>query len=93
MLQDFLATNGDEVLARARLRVVEREAPQMTGTEMTFGLPTFLDQLHTALARSSRHEGSDHAELKVSASLHGSHLFHQGLTVVARVVNGYGDLC
>jgi signal transduction histidine kinase len=92
MLQDFIVSNRDEILARARLRVVERDAPPMAGAELTSGLPTFLDQLHTALARSSRHEGSDHAELKLSASAHGSHLFHQGLTV-AQVVNGYGDLC
>jgi signal transduction histidine kinase len=64
----------------------------MEGAGMTPGLPTFLDQLHGALARASRHEGSDHAELKASASLHGGHLYHQGLTV-AQVVNGYGDLC
>jgi signal transduction histidine kinase len=92
MLQDFIVTNRDEILARARLRVLERDAPPMAGPELTSGLPTFLDQLHAALARTSRHEGSDHAELKESASAHGTHLFYQGLTV-AQVVNGYGDLC
>ena len=34
----------------------------------------------------------DHAEIQDSASQHGDHLFHEGLTV-AGVVNSYGDLC
>jgi signal transduction histidine kinase len=92
MLRDFIATNREEILARARLRVAERKEPPMSGEEMTHGLPLFLDQLHMALHRASRHEGSDHSDLKVSAAQHGDHLFQQGLTV-GQVINGYGDLC
>jgi signal transduction histidine kinase len=92
MLRDFIAANREEILARARLRVVGRDDPSMSGAEMSQGLPLFLDQLHKALHRASRREGSDHSDLKASAAVHGDRLFHQGLTV-AQVVNGYGDLC
>jgi signal transduction histidine kinase len=92
MLRDFIAENRTEILARARLRVAGRDDPSMSGAEVSHGLPLFLDQLHKALHRASRREGSDHSDLKASAAVHGDHLFHQGLTV-AQVVNGYGDLC
>jgi hypothetical protein len=93
MLQDFIAANREEILARARVRVARRDDPSMSGAEASsHGLPLFLDQLHKALHRSSRHEKSDLSELKASAAIHGDNLFHQGLTV-AQVVNGYGDLC
>jgi signal transduction histidine kinase len=92
MLRDFIAENREEILARARLRVVGRDDPSMSGAEVSQGLPLFLDQLHKALHRASRQEGSDHSELKASAAVHGDHLFLKGLTV-AQVVNGYGDLC
>jgi signal transduction histidine kinase len=92
MLSEFIASNREKILARARVRVSERSAPAMSGVEMTHGLPVFLDQLCEALHRTSRRQGSDHVQLAASAALHGDHLFRQGLTV-AQVVNGYGDLC
>jgi signal transduction histidine kinase len=92
MLRDFIATNREEILARARLRVLGREAPSMAGSDASHGLPLFLDQLHKSLHLASRREGSDHSELKASAAIHGDYLFHHGLNV-AQVVNGYGDLC
>ena len=92
MLRDFIVDNREEILARARARVATRGAPLGLDAERTHGLPVFLDQLGVALRRSKRHEPVDHAEIKDSASHHGDHLFHQGLTV-AQVINSYGDLC
>ena len=92
MLRDFITANRDEILARARLRVAARSVPLATETELTQGLPVFLDQLCESLQRASAQEGVDHAELTVSAGHHGDDLFRQGLTA-AQVVHDYGDLC
>ena len=92
MLDEFLAVNRDEILARARLRVGKRNAPVPTEVELTHGLPLFLDQLRGALRRAASHEDVDHEEIDKSASQHGRDLFDRGLTV-AQVVHDYGDLC
>lgn len=92
MLSEFLATHRDELLARARLRVAERNTPAGSELELTYGLPVFLDQLRSALRRSASEQGSDHSELERTAIHHGHDLFHRGLTV-AQVVHDYGDLC
>ena len=92
MLRDFLEEHRGEILARARLRVAERNAPRATEIELTTGLPLFLDQLREALRRSSSHEELDHGEIETSAGQHGRTLFEHGVTV-AQVVHDYGDLC
>jgi signal transduction histidine kinase len=92
MLEDFIATNSDEILARARSRVLQRNAPASTAAELTEGLPAFLDQLREALRRASVREQVDHIEIEKSAGLRGGHLFSRGLTV-AQVVHDYGNLC
>jgi signal transduction histidine kinase len=92
MLVDFLAANRQEILAQARARVALRSAPLAKDAELTHGLPVFLEQLSEALRKAKLREMVDHAEIHNSASLHGDHLFHEGLTV-AGVVNSYGDLC
>lgn len=92
MLGDFIATNNSEILARARLRVVQRSGPASTEAELDQGLPVFLDQLREALRRASRRERVDHVEIEERAGLRGHHLFSHGLTV-AQVVHDYGDLC
>jgi signal transduction histidine kinase len=92
MLRNFIAVNREEILGAARARVALRAAPIATEAELTHGLPVFLDQLGEALRRSGLREVPDHADIHNSATHHGEHLFHQGLTV-AQVVNSYGDLC
>jgi signal transduction histidine kinase len=92
MLRDFLTTNREEILAQARERVALRSAPLAKEAELAHGLPVFLDQLGEALRKAKLLQVVDHAEISNSASQHGDHLFHEGLTV-AGVVNSYGDLC
>jgi hypothetical protein len=91
MLRDFIAGHRDDILARASLRVAQRNAPVATEEEVTQGLPVFLDQLGESLRRASAHEGLDHSEIQRSASEHGDALFHRGATV-AQVVHDYGDV-
>ncbi len=92
MLQEFLAVNRDELLARLRLRVGKRNAPVPTEAELSHGLPLFFDQLRRALRQAASHEDVDHLDIENSASQHGRDLFDQGLTM-AQVVHDYGDLC
>jgi signal transduction histidine kinase len=92
MLREFLSANREEILAQARARVALRSAPLAMDAELLHGLPVFLDQLGEALRKAKLREVVDHVEIHNSASQHGDHLFHEGLTV-AGVVNSYGDLC
>jgi signal transduction histidine kinase len=92
MLRDFIGEHRDAILARARRRVAQRNAPIATEEEVTQGLPVFLDQLREALRRASSQQGPDHSEITRSAAEHGDALFHEGATV-AQVVHDYGDLC
>lgn len=92
MLRDFILANRDAILAQARLRVAERNAPRATEVELTRGLPLFLDQLGEALLRATTDDVPSHAQITESAGMHGEVLFDQGLTV-AQVVHDYGDLC
>ncbi len=92
MLSEFLSTNRDDLLRRARLRVAARTVPPASEIELTFGLPIFLDQLQVALRRATTDKTSDHAALGKTAEQHGYELFRQGLTI-AQVVHDYGDLC
>jgi signal transduction histidine kinase len=92
MLDEFLRANRDEILARVRLLVAERNAPAATESELRNGLPVFFAQLREALRRAAKRETVDHAEIDKSAAHHGQDLFQQGLTV-AQVVHDYGALC
>jgi signal transduction histidine kinase len=90
MLRKFIATNREQILDLARVRVTARSGA--AATDRTQGLPVFLDQLGEALRKASSHETLDHTEIQVSAHQHGHNLFHDGLTV-DQVVHDYGDLC
>jgi signal transduction histidine kinase len=91
-LEEFIREHRDEILGRARARVSVRNAPVATEAELTWGLPSFLDQLGEALRKASSHEAVDHAEITSSAEVHGGQRFQQGLSV-GQVVHDYGDLC
>jgi signal transduction histidine kinase len=91
MLRDFILANREEILLRARSRIVARNAPVATEEELTEGLPVFLDQLRESLRTPLPHPPDENGEIAHSAGQRGDHLFHQGLTV-AQVVHDYGDL-
>ena len=92
MLDQFLVTNRETILERARTRVASRERPKPTAEELANGIPVFLDQLGDALRRSRSNDESDHTELQATAGRHGQDLLRMGLTV-AQVVRDYGDVC
>lgn len=87
MLSEFVASNHDEIVARARDRVAQRAAPSPTTEELERGIPLFVDQLAEAL-----HERGGSAEMDASAAIHGADLLRAGFTI-AQVVHDYGDVC
>jgi signal transduction histidine kinase len=108
MLEDFLRTNRDELIARCRAKVAQRPSPRPTEKELRYGIPLFLDQLIRAY-EVERLEGWTEAR-KVSFALsqiqstprdsdigrgaaqHGNELLREGFTI-DQVVHDYGDLC
>ena len=92
MLDQFIVTNRDTILERARARVAARERPKPTAEELVNGIPVFLDQLGDALQRARSTDVADHEQLQATAGRHGQDLLRMGLTV-AQVVRDYGDVC
>ncbi len=89
MLTAFLSANRDEILARARARVLGRIAPKPTDAELHMGIPLFLDQLIAVMEHPSQPRTT---ELTTSATKHGSDLLGLGFTV-SQVVHDYGGIC
>jgi len=87
MLHEFLTTHREEILARARDRLVKRTAPRPTQEELTQGIPTFFDELIVTLRGGERRKA-----IARDASRHGEQRQRVGFTV-AQLVHDYGDLC
>lgn len=92
MLSDFIATNREEIIDRARANVRRRAAPQATSEELTNGVPQFLDQLVSILRLAGARFAQDDPEMGMSAGRHGNDLLQQGFTI-AQVVHDYGEVC
>jgi len=92
MLDDFLRSHRDAIIARTRARVALRTSPEPTDVELTNGIPVFLDQLGDALRVAKSSDVIDHEQIGKSAGRHGLDLFRMGLTV-GQVVHDYGDVC
>jgi len=88
MLIEFLATNHDEIVTRARTMVATRSSPPPKMEELKNGVPVFLKQLVDRLGLAT----SDNAAIEASATKHGAELEKLGFTV-GQVVHGYGDVC
>jgi signal transduction histidine kinase len=92
VLDDFLVSHRETIIARTRERVASRTSPQPTDVELTNGVPIFLDQLGAALHLAKSSDVVDHRQIAASASRHGHDLLGMGLTI-GQVVHDYGDLC
>lgn len=96
MLDQWLADNRRELIARCRYKVAQRPVPEPRGAALEHGIPLFLDQLIRTLRveRSSDPAQSRHvsSELGAAAARHGRELLEHGFTV-NQVVHDYGDLC
>jgi signal transduction histidine kinase len=94
MLQDFIVSNREEIITRARARVNRRMAYQSDDKRSERGVPLLLTQIVEALtaARTPRLVGVVSTRISDTAALQGHDLLRSGLTV-AQVVNSYGDVC
>ncbi len=92
MLDDFLMTNREAIVASARARVAVRKISLPSDVELNNGIPLFLDQVGVALRASKAGAASDHGEIDRTAALHGGELFRMGLTI-GQVVHDYGAVC
>src|SRR5512141_1314824 len=92
MLYDFITSNKQEILSRARAKVMERQWPAVSATELENGLPLFLTQLAETLRLKFTSEPFSPTAIGTSAGKHGSDLLAEGFTV-AQVVHDYGDIC
>lgn len=89
MLQDFVVSRREDILARTRSKVAARLAPRPTDDELTSGVPLFLDQLVEALDLLTV---AGNEAISATASKHGAVRLAMGFTV-AQVVHDYGDIC
>ena len=71
MLDDFIVTNRDAIIAGTQARVRLRTAPMATEVELKHGIPMFLDQLGEALRLAKSSSDIDHDKLDTAAGLHG----------------------
>ncbi|HEU4580207.1 MAG TPA: HAMP domain-containing sensor histidine kinase [Polyangiaceae bacterium] len=92
MLDDFLTTQREAIIAHAKARVAQRTCPKPSNIELTNGIPIFLDQLGDALRLAKSSVTVDHGQIGQSARRHGHDLLRLGLTI-AQVVHDYGDIC
>jgi len=92
MLDAFILSNRDTIIARAQARVRARTCPAPSEAELANGIPVFLDQLGDALRLAKSSSAVDHEALGKTAGRHGFDLQLMGLTV-GQVVHDYGDIC
>jgi signal transduction histidine kinase len=92
VLQHFVVSNRELIIARATSRVATRTSPKPSEAEIKNGIPVFVDQLAAALGRAESGEATRNEEMTTTAGLHGADLFRIGLTI-GQVVRDYGDVC
>ncbi|MFZ6712746.1 sensor histidine kinase [Undibacterium sp. TC9W] len=107
MMHDFLIANRTELERRCREKVASRPNRTPPNTQqMEQGVPMFLNQLIRTLQAESKGEAAiamavsgsasgdpgRHAEIGVSAAIHGAELLTLGYTI-NEVVHNYGDVC
>lgn len=107
MMHDFLIANRAELERRCREKVAARpHRLPPNKQQMEQGIPLFLDQLirtlqaehkgkmaeALALSGPSSGDPGNHAELGVTAAIHGADLLTLGYSI-NEVVHNYGDLC
>jgi signal transduction histidine kinase len=92
VLDEFIISNRDSIVAQARARVAARTSLKPTLVHEMSGIPVFLDQLGDALRLAKSTDDLDHKQISDSAAQHGRDLLRKGLTI-DQVVHDYGDVC
>ena len=106
MMNEFLANNRDNLIARCIEKVAQRPKRAATTEQLKNGIPMFIDQLTRTLKAEQRNEdatslqisgpaggdASKLSEMGLTAAAHGKALLHLGYSA-DQVVHDYGDLC
>jgi len=100
MLREFIVSNGELIIERARQRVRKRMPGLSSEARLEHGIPIFLSQLSDALDEATspgalhvvNADGNPQQRIDESAALHGRELLRNGFTI-GQVVHGYGDVC
>lgn len=92
MLEWFITTYRDPIIARARQKLTARPWPSASVQELENGVPLFLTQLTEALRSGSTETPHSKRDIGSTAAQHGRELLALGFTV-SQVVHDYGDIC
>jgi hypothetical protein len=92
MLYEFITSNKQELIGRARALVKARKWPTVSADKLENGLPMFLTQLAETLRLKYTADPFSPTAIGVTAGQHGADLVAKGFTV-AQVVHDYGDIC
>lgn len=106
MMYTFLSNNRSDLVARCKAKVSARPLRSASESQLSHGVPMFLDQLIRTLQAEEEGRGADGlaisgasggdslnlSEIGVSAAAHGASLLSLGYTV-DQVVHDYGDMC
>ena len=92
MLHEFLTTDRDAIIARARAKLTDRPWPVLGANELEFGVPLFLTQLAETLQFEKTDPRYGDEEIKTAAMKHGGQLRALGFNI-SQVVHDYGDIC
>jgi len=92
VLHEFITSNRDELVERARGKVATRPFPVVSNVELDHGVPLFLTQLAETLRLENTREPFPANVIGSTAAKHGQELLSMGFTV-SQVVHGYGDVC
>jgi signal transduction histidine kinase len=103
MLHDFIEANRKVLIDQCRAMVASRSEPKPTDSDLTHGIPIFLDQLIETLtieqaSEPVRRRAEAHfprayvSEIGSMAAMHGRDMLERGFTL-EQVVRDYGDVC
>ena len=98
MLHDFILSNDEQIIDRARSRGRNRASGKSSQAKLEHGIPLFLGQLADQLVPTAstnllqQASSEDASNITDSAARRGHQLLKSGFTV-AQVVHGYGDVC
>jgi len=92
MLYEFVTTNRDQIIDRARQKLTARPWPPASPEELRNGVPMFLTQLSEKLRSQANGAAHSRGAIAASATQHGRELLALGFTV-SQVVHDYGDIC
>ena len=98
MIHDFILSNSEQIVDRARMRGRDRARGKSSEARLAHGIPLFLSQLAEQLVPTESTNllqmvsSEDASSITDSAALRGHRLLKSGFTV-AQVVHGYGDVC